>query len=130
MKILLKTGILILFAGLFSACILQNEMGGGLYLGQKDSCGFAVSQFTGDGVRWDKSKFPISFYIHESVPPEAHKNFISAYRSLECGLGGVSCRSGMRSPFLLFAIVVAEGTQYSGSPREMTTYNILFFIDR
>lgn len=125
MKILLKTGVLSLLVFCFPACILQNGMEIGLYEGQKDACGFAVSQYTGNGLRWDTSKFPISFYIHESVPLEAHKNFISATEHWNIAWEEFLLDQGVE-PFLLFSIV-DKNSQYSGSPGN-DTYNVLFFI--
>ena len=123
MKGFLQTGVLFLFITFFTSCALQGEIG--LYEGEKDACGFAVNEYTGKGLRWDKSKFPISFYIHESVPPEAHKNFIAAIDHWNITWEEFLVDRGVE-PFLLFA-VVDKGVQYSGSPKN-DGYNILFFV--
>lgn len=124
MPILFKIGLSILFISLLSACIIQDGAPG-LYLGQKDSCGFAVSQFTGDGVRWQKSEFPIPFHIHESVPPEAQKNFISAAEHWNIAWEEFLLDQGLET-FPLFSIV-DRSNQYSGSPKN-DSYNMLFFV--
>ena len=94
---------------------------------QKDSCGFAVSRYTGEGLRWDKSKFPVSFYVHQSVPAPAHKNFVSAVDHWNMAWGEHLMNKGLE-PFPLFSVADRD-RQYSGSPRD-DGHNILFFTDR
>lgn len=123
MKSLFKIGILVLFSHTFSGCIVQNV--GPLYLGQKDDCGFAVSQLTGEGLRWEKSKFPIPFYIHRSVPDEAHRNFIAAVEHWNIAWEDYLYSEGLE-PFPLFT-VVNRNMKHSGSPRK-DYYNMIFFV--
>ena len=125
MEKLVKIGLLILFFYMFPACIIQD--GGGAYFNQKDQCGFAVNRLAGKGVRWDKSQFPIPFYIHQSVPPPAHQNFISAVEHWNMVWEEFLFNQGLE-PFPLFA-VLSKNRQYSGSPGE-DFHNILFFITK
>ena len=118
-----KTGLLLLLANLFPACIIQD--GGGFYLGQTDSCGFAINQYNGKGVRWNQSEFPIIFYIHESVPSEAQANFISAVEHWNMSWEEFLSEQGLEA-FPLFD-VVDRNAKYSGSPKK-DSYNILFFV--
>lgn len=127
MKGLFKVGCLALFAGFLPSCIIVDMEGGGLYMEQKDSCGFAVSRYTGEGIRWDKFKFPVSFYIHQSVPAPAHKNFVSAVDHWNMAWEEYLTNKGLES-FPLFAVVDRD-RQYSGSPKN-DGHNILFFTDR
>ena len=125
MKKFFKIGLLILFSNMFPACIIQDNAG--YYFNQKDSCGFAVNRWTGSGIRWDKSKFPVSFYIHKSVPLSAHKNFISAVEHWNMAWEDFLLDQGLE-PFPLFAIL-SKNKQYSGSPGD-DSHNILFFITK
>ena len=66
---------------LTSACVFEGSFvgnGPGPYRGEQDACGFTVDEYSGQGLRWKKSKFPVVFKIHENVPIEAERNFISA----------------------------------------------------
>ena len=72
---------IVVLSSLFtSACIFEGPfmMREDYFRGEKDSCGFMVDEYSGQGLRWKKSKFPVIFKIHTNVPPEARKNFISA----------------------------------------------------
>ena len=95
-------------------------------MGEKDACGFAVNQFSGQGLRWDDSKFPVSFYVHHSVPSKAKANFISAISHWNLAWEDYLKRQGIR-PFPLFAIVDANNL-YNGQPGK-DDHNFLFFID-
>ncbi|MBC6416006.1 MAG: hypothetical protein GDA46_06435 [Bdellovibrionales bacterium] len=77
-KIIFNLSFLIFSLNFFVSCVVGSFLQEPLYLGLQDSCGFIVNQYSGEGLRWDKSKFPVKFFIHESVPLEAEKNFISA----------------------------------------------------
>ena len=77
------------------------------------------------GVRWDKSKFPIDFYIHESVPSEAGRNFISAVDHWNMAWEDYLVNQGLE-PFQLFNVADKE-MRYSGSPGN-DKYNMLFFV--
>ena len=118
-----KLVIFILSANLFPACVIQD--GGGFYLGQKDSCGFAVSHYNGKGIRWDQSDFPINFYIHESVPSEAQRNFISAIEHWNMAWEEFLLNQGVEF-FPLFDLA-DKNMKYSGFPQQ-DSYNILFFV--
>ena len=107
----------------FSACIIE-DMGPRMYLGSKDSCGFAVSRYTGEGVRWNREDFPVSFYIHESVPYSAMKTFLSSMEHWNMVWEEHLEERGLES-FTLFE-VVSESTRYKGSPGN-DGYNMLFF---
>ena len=106
----------------FSSCVIQGG-GSGLYIGDKDECGFALNQLTGRGVRWKKGKFPIRFYIHESVPPEAQANFKSAVIHWNIVWEEFLLERGLEA-FLLFEVL--DGELYSGAPAS-DSRNILFF---
>ena len=77
--ILFKVCFLSLFFS--TGCVIDTAklfMSPGPYQGVQDSCGFSVEEHSGEGVRWKKSKFPVTFKIHTKVPIEAEKNFIAA----------------------------------------------------
>ena len=105
-----------------SSCLIQGG-GTGLYIGEKDKCGFALNQLTGRGVRWNKGKFPIKFYIHESVPSEALANFKSAVAHWNIAWEEFLLERGLDFP-PLFEVLDKE--LYSGTPAA-DSYNILFF---
>ena len=125
MKKFFKIGIFILLVSSFPACVIHDGRGG-FFLGKKDSCGFAVSQYNGKGLRWRKSDFPITFYVHESVPAKAQANFISAIDHWNMAWEEFLSDEDLEF-FPLFA-VVDKNNQYSGSPMD-DSYNILFFIE-
>lgn len=95
-----------------------------MYIGSKDDCGFAVSQLTGEGIRWPQ--LPASFYIHESVPNEAQKNFVAAVDHWNMEWEDHLESQGLE-PSPLFAIV-NEDMMYNGSPGD-DNYNMLFFVN-
>ena len=123
MKSPVKIAGLVLFVISFNCCVFQE---GGFYIGEKDSCGFAVNQWTGEGVKWDRSHFPVSFLIHHSVPDPAHNNFISAVDHWNLAWESFLVKEGLE-PFPLFA-VVNRNMKYSGSPK-LDGYNILFLTN-
>ena len=114
--------ILILFFGLLAGCVFQP--GHLLYVGEKDSCGFAVSHHSGQGLRWDEDKFPISFYVHRSVPPKAKDNFISAVSHWNLAWAEYLRDEGLKS-FPIFNIV-DKNNLYNGKPGT-DEHNFLFF---
>ena len=63
-----------------TACVIEGGGGGDYFYTAEsaDPCGFVINPRTGKGIRWESDKFPVPFYIHESVPPAARENFISA----------------------------------------------------
>ena len=124
MKICLKIGHLFLLIGLLNNCVFHP--GSPIYVGEKDVCGFAVSQYSGQGLRWDDSKFPISFYMHRSVPKKARDNFISAVSHWNIAWTEYLQEEGLK-PFPLFTIV-DKNNLYDGRP-EKDGHNFLFFVD-
>ena len=124
MKAFLKVGSLFLFVFLSASCVLW-QMGSPIYMGEKDSCGFAVNQYSGQGLRWDDSKFPISFYVHYSVPDKAKDNFISAVEHWNLEWTEYLQSEGVE-PFPLFVVVSRD--RYNGKP-ERDENNFLFFIN-
>jgi len=127
MRIYLKTIILVFYTLIFSSCLVQSGIQEAVFLNSQDECGFAVNQYTGQGLRWNKSKLPVVFYIHESVPPSAHKNFISAINHWNMAWREYLERKGLQF-FPLFTVKDRE-MQYSGSP-EKDGYNMLFFVHK
>ena len=95
-----------------------------MYIGSKDDCGFAISQLTGEGIRWPE--LPAHFYIHESVPNSAQRNFVSAVEHWNMDWEYHLENLGIE-PFPLFALV-NEDMMYNGSPGN-DNYNMLFFIN-
>lgn len=124
MRTMAQTAFLCLSVLAFSSCIINP--GGGFFVGQKDECNFAVNQYTGEGLRWKESDFPVSFYIHRSVPPSAHKNFISAVEHWNIAWEEYLLDEGLE-PFPLFK-VTNENMQYSGA-LDGDGHNILFFVE-
>ena len=110
-----------------SACFVgpSSRRGYQLYQGGKDECGFALEPYKGMALKWDVSKLPISFYIHESVPPKAHRSLISNvhhWNSVWIEYG--EDRGVNVSP--LFDII-NENKIFSGRPGK-DGYNMIFFI--
>ena len=124
MRSYLKIGGLLLSVFFFNSCIFQGGIP--MYVGGKDSCGFAVSQFSGQGLRWSEDRFPVSFYVHDSVPLPARDNFISAIDHWNLAWMNFLEEEGL-SPFPLFA-VIDKNNLYNGKPGT-DDYNFLFFID-
>ena len=124
MKLYLKAFTLFLSSSLLKACVFQG--GGALYMGEKDSCGFAVSQYSGQGLRWSENKFPISFYVHHSVPKQAKDNFVSAIEHWNIAWADFLENEGLE-PEPLFTIVDQDNL-YNGKPGK-DEYNFLFFVE-
>ena len=124
MKVFVRIVCFILFVTSLNNCVFQGKEG--FYIGEKDSCGFAVNQWTGKGIKWDKSHFPISFLIHHSVSSSARKNFVSAVGHWNLAWESFLIKEGLE-PFPLFA-VKNKNMKYSGSPGN-DSYNLLFFIN-
>ena len=122
MKSLFKTGVMGLFLSILPACIIQEQ---GVYLGQTDTCNCVVAPISGKGARWSKTDFPLTFYIHSSVPLPARKNFISAIGHWNMAWEDYLNDQGL-DPFSLFA-VADKRMKYSGSPGR-DSYNLLIFI--
>ena len=123
MKSLLKIGAFSLFISSFSACIV-NMGGEALYEGVKDSCNFTVHKITGERLLWDQSKFPIPFYIHDSVPYEARQNFISAIDHWNFTWQEFLLDKGFQA-FSLFSIENKDNRYFN--PPKKDNHNILFF---
>ena len=124
MNVYFKAVALFLSVSLLSACVFQG--GGAFYVGEKDSCGFAVSQYSGQGLRWSENKLPISFYVHHSVPKPARDNFVSAIEHWNIAWEDFLEDKGLE-PEPLFAIV-DKNNLYNGKPGK-DGYNFLFFIE-
>ena len=122
---LLQNGIFFLLLVFLPACMIQGGMTG-YAPGMQDSCGFAIDPHTGKGLRRKRSDFPIVFYIHKSVPREAHENFISAVDHWNEDWREFLEEKG-EAPFPLFAVANRKA-QYSGSPAK-DSYNMVFFIE-
>jgi len=73
-------GIFFSTSFLFSGCVFDSSFLShpGPYLKEQDACGFAVDEYSGEGLRWKKTKFPIVFKVHANVPDRARDNFVSA----------------------------------------------------
>jgi len=71
---------LLLSCFFLSACVFDPSFMSqpGPHRGEQDSCGFTVDEYSGEGLRWKKSKFPVVFKVHANVPRDARRNFISA----------------------------------------------------
>ena len=68
----------LLLPGLFfslASCLMSAPSGPALY--EVDECYFSRDLRTGRSVKWKKNKFPVSFYIHTSVPDSAYLNFVA-----------------------------------------------------
>ena len=97
-----------------------------LYTGRPDPCGFSKSSHN-DSIKWDTSKFPISFYAHSSVSTDAYRNFVSATEHWnDAWMEYLEARS-ITNKFLLFKIG-GEGYLFSGTPG-VDGSNMLFFLD-
>ena len=105
-----------------SSCIMEPLHP--LYSGSTDSCGFAVNQYTGEGLRWQKEEFPVLFSIHRSVPVPAEKNFVSAIDHWNMAWNEYLENKGVQ-PFDLFAINLS--TLKDGDPKK-DNQNILYFM--
>ncbi len=116
-------------AAALSGCIIGPPQGRGgyqLYRGGSDECGFALDSYTGKPMKWKASELPISFYTHESVPLEAHRNFISSVEHWNSVWEEHADEMGIEAA-PLFAIV-SESQVFSGRPGK-DGYNMLFFIN-
>ena len=98
----------------------------GPFRGEQDACGFTVDEYSGEGLRWNKTKFPIVFKIHANVPLEAEKNFISAVDHWNLAWYDYLEMKGLE-PFDLFYVdrrgVYEGGTAADGS-------NLFLFVNR
>ena len=114
---------LMLVLGALSACIVWDPLNPA-FVGEVDSCNFIVNQYTGEGARWDKDQFPILFAVHESVLPEAEKNFIAATEAWNLAWANFLEEKGVRF-FDLFAV----DTTYlkTGTPKS-DNQNIIYFL--
>lgn len=111
---------------LLASCAIYSSSPG-MYMGsERDDCGLAVSHTIGKSVRWEKDDFPLKFYIHESVPVPAHKNFVAAVENWNIAWESYLEEQNL-DPFPLFHIPNPQA-QYSGTP-DNDSYNMLFFVD-
>ena len=125
MKASFKIGFLFFCITLLESCVFQPG-GGAIYMGEKDSCGFAVNQYSGQGLRWDEDEFPISFYVHHSVPEKAKANFMSAVSHWNLAWADYLEDQGLKV-FPLF-MIRDKNNLYSGKPGKDNS-NFLFFIE-
>ncbi len=114
---------MILFTGFLPACLVQDNSGNFL-LGQQDSCDFPIHPLTGEGIHWDREDFPIPLYVHDSVPPLAHRIFVSVVDQWNMTWEDFLLNEGLE-PFDLF-VLKSQNQQYSGSPA-VDQNNMLFF---
>ena len=115
------------FLSFFAGCVFESSMmQTPAFIGSQDDCGFAVNHFSGEGLRWDKSKFPVVFRIHETVPLEAEKNFISSVDHWNLMWRDFLDQKGLK-PFELF--YVDKSGIYEGHIRSDGNNLILFVND-
>ena len=119
-----KFFFILLVSALFSSCMIDNS-NNYMAIEGKDHCGFIVDPRTGQGIRWKMDDLPVSFYIHESVPEQARRNFISAIDHWNQEWEDYTHSRGEETAPDLFA-VVGEGNVFKGQVRN-DSYNMLFF---
>ena len=120
--------ILIFFISLqLMSCIYYEDAGNGFYIPTPDACGFSRDKMN-RSVKWERTKFPIAFYVHGSVPDKAYYNFVSAISHWNEVWTEYLEDRAVVDTFLLFRIV-GEGEKFSGEPTKDGN-NMLFFLDR
>jgi len=107
------------------SCIIENR-GLDIQLVRTNECTFSMDALTGQVIRWDLKRFPIAFYVHESVPSQAYYNFESAIEYWNIVWLDYLTERGIEAP-PLFSLV-GENYLFSGTPKK-DGYNMLFFAD-
>lgn len=122
LRIFLLSSFLIL-----TSCLVETGRRGGS-LHELNECYFNRDLRTGKAVKWNKDKFPISFYIHESVPDEAYFNFVAAVDHWNIRWAEyVEERGGEAGPLVE---VVGKGEKFATSGSLIRDdYNMLIFVE-
>ncbi len=92
-----------------------------------DGCTFSVDPLTGLSIKWEKTRFPVPFYVHESVPPKAYYNFVSAIKYWNLVWLDYLHEKGVEAPPLFD--IIGENELFSTLPKR-DGYNVLFFTDQ
>ena len=91
-----------------------------------NECTFTLDPLTNSPIRWNDNRFPVSFYVHESVPPDAYFNFVSATEYWNLIWLDYLAEKGLDGPPLFD--IVGENQSFSTKPKA-DGYNVLFFTD-
>lgn len=118
---------LLIVGGTFclSSCLMH---GGSFFSGNyiTNECSFTVNRFTGDTIKWEKDQLPVTFYVHHSVPVEAHKNFVAATNYWNMVWGDYLEERGLPES-TLFEVLESQWQDFDGPKND--TYNTLFFLE-
>lgn len=122
LKILLLGGFLIL-----TSCLVEDR-GRRDSLDELNECYFKRDSRTGKPLKWNKDKFPISFYIHTSVPDEAYFNFVAAADHWNIRWMEYMEERGEEAGPLVEVVGQGEKFSASGNPIK-DDYNMLIFSE-
>ena len=113
------------FITFLSSCIIEE--GSTLFdRPAVNACTFSVDPLTGFPIKWEKTRFPISFYPHESVPLEAYQNFVAAMKYWNFVWLDYLTERGVEAPPLFD--IIGENELFSAVPKR-DGYNVLFFTN-
>lgn len=121
--------ILFSIAVFCTSCFIEGSntyLSSGLY--QDQLCGFQVNQNNGTRFNWPKKKLPINFYIHESVPTEAHLNFISSTQQWNEIWYDYLDKTGIPSNERIQLFKVSNPRNQFEGKQKIDRVNMLFFI--
>ena len=107
---------------------METGRGKGDLLHELNECYFNRDLRTGKAVKWTEDSFPISFYIHESVPDEAYFNFVAAVDHWNIRWAEyVEERGGEAGPLVE---IVGKGERFAASGSLLRDdYNMLVFVE-
>ena len=120
---LIKTLFLFCILTLFTGCLVQQNH---IWPYKSDRCGFSVNFKTGHAIKWDMDKFPVPFYVHESVPERAQENFVAALTHWNQAWTDYTAKRNVKAK-PLFSIT-GDYNVFTGQVHN-DKYNMLFFID-
>lgn len=115
---------------LLASCLVETGGGRGDLLHELNECYFNKDLRTGKAIKWaDEDAFPISFYVHESVPDEAYFNFVTAVDHWNIRWAEyVEGRGGEAGPLLE---ILGKGEKFAASGSLLgDDYNMLVFVER
>lgn len=123
LKIFILSGFWIL-----TSCLVETGGRRGALLHELNECYFNRDLRTGKTIKWNEGAFPISFYIHESVPDEAYFNFIAAIDHWNIRWEEyVEEKGGEAGPLLE---IVGKGEKFAASGSLLRDdYNMLVFVE-
>ena len=111
-----------------SACLIETGYNKSGLAHEEDRCYFNRDPRTGKRIKWNEEDFPITFYIHSSVPKTAYQNYIAAADHWNMRWMEHTEEKGIESGPLV-EVIKGEKFNVAGSPIK-DDWNMLIFANR